>query len=280
MVQEPKPSDRVEGAEPSWLGRFGELHLPTYLEKWRDRVRLHPETGLPLRPSREGRRDDRLSIEKLAFQSGAGLRMALRLFVPIALSLFLGSFFIPVPWVEKLVRAASIAALIGFGTNWVAIKMLFRPREVRPIFGQGLIPSQREELIRKVADEVVEKLINESIIRRELDESRLMSRLTAETTAEVRRLVNDPEFAKDTKQVILTYAARFTQNEQFRGDVAREVEMRLEEVTGSRFAHTVVSRLHGLWREPVVRAVNRELDELPQTLDRLVGDVDSALAPL
>lgn len=280
LAKEPTSTHPPEPVEPSWLGRFRELHLPTYIEKWRDRVRLHPETGLPLTPSREGRSNDGLSFEKLAFRSGAGLRLALRLFTPIAFALFVGSFFIPVDWLEKLVRAASIAALIGFGTNWVAIKMLFRPREVRPVFGQGLIPSQREELIRKVADEVVEKLINEEIIRRELDDSRLISRLTAETTTEVRRLVNDPEFAKDTKQVILTYAARFTQNEQFRSDVAREVEMRVEEVAGTRFAQSVVGRLQGLWREPVVRAVNRELDDLPNTLDRLVGDVDSALEHL
>lgn len=264
-------------SEPTWLGRFRELQIGTYVEKWRDRVRLHPETGLPLAPSRDRSSNGTLSIEKLAFQTGAGLRLALRLFVPISLSLFGLSFFMPVPWLEELMRACATAALIGFGTNWVAIKMLFRPREVRPIFGQGLIPSQRDELIRKVADEVVEKLINEEIIRRELDESRLISRLTAETTTEVRRLVHDPEFVKDTKQVILTYAAKFTQSEQFRSDVAQEVERRVEEIAGTRFAQSLVGRLQGVWREPVIRVVNRELDDLPTTLDRLVGDVDSAL---
>ena len=49
-----------------------------------------------------------------------------------------------------------ISAAAGWGTNWVAIKMLFWPRETRPIFGQGLIPSQRDQLIEKVADEVLD----------------------------------------------------------------------------------------------------------------------------
>jgi hypothetical protein len=32
-----------------------------------------------------------------------------------------------------------------------------------------------------------------------------------------------------------------------------------------------------VWREPLVRAVNNELDTLPATLDRLVGELDEAL---
>ena len=279
----PDPPGRDEASamptniDPSWLGRFRELHFPTYIDKWRDRFRTHPQTGLPLAPRRSTHGDGTLSIEKLAFRTGKGLRLALKLFTPIAFAVFLVSFLIPVEWLEKLLRACATAGLIGFGTNWVAIKMLFRPREVRPILGQGLIPSQRDELIHKVTDEVVEKLINEEIIRRELDESRLISRLTEETVKEVQRLVRDDEFARDTKQLVLTYAAEFAQSERFRQDVANEVAKRVEEVAGTRFAHAVVERLRGIWREPMIRIVNRELDDLPHTLDRLVGDVDSAL---
>ena len=276
------PTDREKPAEtalvhqPSWLGRVRELHFPTYLDKWRYRFRTHPKTGLPLSPL--PRVDDgTISIEKLAFSTGAGLRMALRLFTPIAFAIFLVSFLIPIPWLAQLLRTCSTAGLIGFGTNWVAIKMLFRPRETRPIFGQGLIPSQREELIRKVADEVVENLINEDIIRRELDDSKLISRLTQETVKEVRRLVRDPEFVRDTKQVVLTYGSDLAKSDRFREEVAQEVEKRVGKVGGSKLATAVVERLRGLWREPMLRVVNRELDVLPDTLDRLVGEVDGAL---
>jgi uncharacterized membrane-anchored protein YjiN (DUF445 family) len=271
--RDPSPPDEAR----SWLGRVRELPLPTYLDKWRDQFRTHPQTGLPLTPLRQRIDEGTLNIEHLAFSTGKGLRLALKLFAPLCFGVFLLSFWIPIEWLEKLLRACSTAGLIGFGTNWVAIKMLFRPREVRPIFGQGLIPSQRDELIQKVADEVVEKLINEEIISRELDESRLLSRLTEETAKEVRRLVRNPEFVRDTKQMVLTYAAKFTQSASFREDVAREVEKRVEAIAGSRFAHGVVGRLRALWREPILRTVNRELDELPDTLDRLVGEVDSAL---
>lgn len=272
----PGGSKRTE-PDRGWLDRVRELPLATYLDKWREQFRTHPQTGLPLTPLRQHLDEGTLNIERLAFSTGKGLRWALKLFAPVAFSVFLVSFWIPIDWLEKVLRACSTAGLIGFGTNWVAIKMLFRPRETRPIFGQGLIPSQRDELIQKVADEVVEKLINEEIIRRELDESRLLTRLTEETVREVRRMVHNPEFVRDTKQMVLTYAAKFAQSEQFREEITAEVEKRIERVTGTRFAHGVVGRLRGVWRDPIARAVNRELDELPETLDRLLGEIDDAL---
>lgn len=259
----------------AWMNRIGEVQLLPYLDKWRQRFRVDPRTGLPLTPLNPD--PEELSFEKLAFKTGAGLRVALRLFVPITASVFLASFLVDHPVWRPLLRSVSIAGLIGFGTNWIAIKMLFRPRETRPIFGQGLIPSQRDEIIRKVADEVIEKLINENIIRQELEDSRLISRLVEETTLELQRLVRDPELVQDTKQLVLTYAAKMAQSDSFREEVTSEVERRVEEVAGSSFASWLVNRMRGVWREPVMRIVNTELDDLPQTLDRLVGEVDTAL---
>jgi len=259
----------------SWMERIGEMRVGTYLDKWRARFHTDPHTGLPLRPLRPWiYADESLSIERLAFRTGRGLHLALKLYTPLTLALFVASFF----WNPYgVVRSCSIAGLIGFGTNWVAIKMLFRPRESRPIFGQGLIPSQRDELIRKVADEVLDKLINERIIKEEIDESRLITRLTAETVGEVRRVMHDPEFVRDTKQLVLAFAAKLARSEAFRDEVVHEVEARVSRVVGGSLTGWIASGLRGVWREPLVRVVNSELDTLPETLDRLVGEIDEAL---
>ncbi|MFW5879048.1 MAG: DUF445 domain-containing protein, partial [Myxococcota bacterium] len=256
-----------EGAgEASWMHRFGELGIGAYVDKWTKRIRTHPVTGLPLTPLRDW--EENVSIERLAFSTGRGLRVALKIFSPVVLLIFIGSFFVEQPMIRQILRSCSIAALIGFGTNWIAIKMLFRPRTVRPVFGQGLIPAQRDEIIRKVADEVIEKLINEEIIRQELEESELISRLIRETGVEARRMVRDPEFVQDTKQLVLTYAVRFTRSERFREELIEEVERRVEEITGRRFATSLVKGLRRVWRGPVVRVVDEEVERLPETLDR------------
>jgi uncharacterized membrane-anchored protein YjiN (DUF445 family) len=62
------------------------------------------------------------------------------------------------PWTQ-IWFAVSIGGLVGFGTNWVAIKMLFHPRA--RVFGvQGVVPARRLELARSVGETLEEHLIS------------------------------------------------------------------------------------------------------------------------
>ena len=76
----------------------------------------------------------------------------------------------------RIAVMALVGALIGWTTNVMAIKMIFRPIDpIRiPLFGwtlQGLIPKRRREIARNIAEtvekelvsmeEIIEKLINE-----------------------------------------------------------------------------------------------------------------------
>jgi len=268
-------SDQRRARSATLLDRISERTFGHYLDKWRQRIHTHPATGLPLSPLRPWIYDPRrASIEKLVFSTGRGLRLGLQLFAPLML-VVVGVSFI---WdYQGVIRSCAIAGIIGFSTNWVAVQMLFRPRQSRPIFGQGLIPSQREEIINKVTNEVCEKLINEEIIRREIDDSRLISRLTEETVKEVRRIVHDPEFIRDTKALIVAYATKFSRSEGFREEMVAEVNGRVERALGRPFAAWLVGGLRGVWKEPVARLVDSELETLPDTLDRLIGEVDGAL---
>ena len=57
-----------------------------------------------------------------------------------------------------------IGALIGWGTNWIAIKMLFRPRR-RIGWGKlsihGVVPCRKQELSKAVAKAVGDHLLTE-----------------------------------------------------------------------------------------------------------------------
>src|SRR5699024_10100300 len=45
-----------------------------------------------------------------------------------------------------LLKIVSVSGLIGFLTNWVAITMLFKPAQKRPLLGHGLIPAQKNRI--------------------------------------------------------------------------------------------------------------------------------------
>ncbi|MFP4013562.1 MAG: DUF445 domain-containing protein [Chitinispirillaceae bacterium] len=62
-----------------------------------------------------------------------------------------------------------ISALIGWLTNFIAVKMIFRPRKEVRVLGlcfMGLIPKRKEDLANKIADTVERELISYNDIRK------------------------------------------------------------------------------------------------------------------
>ncbi len=76
----------------------------------------------------------------------------------------------------KILAAPMTGAIIGYCTNWLAVKMLFRPREEKYIFGfkvpftPGVIPKGKKRLAAAVS-----KVVNEQLLTKEAVEGRLLS---------------------------------------------------------------------------------------------------------
>jgi uncharacterized membrane protein YheB (UPF0754 family) len=76
-----------------------------------------------------------------------------------------------------------VGAAIGYFTNYVAIKMLFRPVKTYYIFGwkvpftPGLIPSKREKLAEAIAKVVKENLLTEEVLKKRLNEEKIRENL-------------------------------------------------------------------------------------------------------
>ncbi len=259
---------------PSWVDRVPQVRFLQFLDKYRHRV-LDRETGLPFAPTHRG--EAAFTIEGLAFQTGAGFRLALRLFFPTCAVLFGLSFL----WdFHGLVRSCSVAGMIGFGTNWVAIKMLFWPRESRPIFGHGLIPAQRDQLVDKVATEVLENLINEELILQKIEETRIVERFSTALIDKLQVLVRDDEFKADLRHMVLTYVGQLASDPDFRTRVAHRAERSIEDVAGTRFRSWLVTRLGEVWRAPLVDLLNQEVERLDQTLGEGLERLEDVLENL
>jgi uncharacterized membrane-anchored protein YjiN (DUF445 family) len=255
------------------VDRVPAVRFLAFVDKYRLKV-VDAETGLPFEPSRRG---SPLTIERLAFETGGGLRLLLNLFLPFCGVLFGASFL----WdFHGVVRSCAVAGAIGFGTNWVAIKMLFWPREPRPVFGHGLIPSQRDQLIEKVADEVLRNLINEELIVARLREMRLVQRLTTGFIDRLRELARDPEFKADLRHMILTYVGDFASHPETRSRLADRAEKGIEDFAGTRFRGWLVRRLKDVWRPTLAEAVNQEVERLDETLSEAFENLDELVERL
>ena len=88
----------------------------------------------------------------------------------------------------KIIATPLVGAAIGYVTNWIAVKMLFRPREEIRILGvrlpltPGVIPRGKSRLARAVGRAVEQQLLTREVLEEVLlsDEKKEMVRSAAE----------------------------------------------------------------------------------------------------
>lgn len=91
--------------------------------------------------------------------------------------------------VWKLIAVPVIGAIIGYATNWIAVKMLFRPHHevrlwgIKLPFTPGVIPKGQGRLARAVGKAVEEQLLTKEVLSRVL--------LSEETKNKVKATVCD-----------------------------------------------------------------------------------------
>jgi len=91
-----------------------------------------------------------------------------------------------------------LGAVIGYITNWLAIKMLFRPlHEVRVLglrvpLTPGLLPKERHRLARSIGDTVAAELLTEDVLRRRLSQPDLRDALAGGIAERLTGLLSRP----------------------------------------------------------------------------------------
>ncbi|GMQ56374.1 DUF445 family protein [Vallitalea sediminicola] len=106
----------------------------------------------------------------------------------------------------KIVIAPIIGAGIGYSTNWIAIKMLFRPYTEKRIMGirlpftPGLIPKERERVAKSIGEVIQDYLLTDKIIINEL--------LEDSTKEHILEVINDNLYNNEgninLEQILLT----------------------------------------------------------------------------
>ncbi|OJF68576.1 hypothetical protein BK026_07115 [Alteromonas sp. V450] len=88
-----------------------------------------------------------------------------------------------------------ISAVVGWLTNFLAVKMMFYPIEfvgVKPIFGwQGLIPAKRREMAEIEVELVLGKLLSVEELAQRLDPNELSKAIERRLSQVIRKVVNN-----------------------------------------------------------------------------------------
>lgn len=198
-------------------------------------------------------------------------------FFPLCALAFAASFL----YADELVRILSVSGMIGFGTNWLAVTMLFHPRHKRLLLGQGLIPKQREQLIESIADGVFRNLINEDIIREQLERSGLVEKITSDFKDELHALLEKPEFRADLRLLIETYLRGLTEVPEHRERILRLIRELLERLELGGVIGGLITLSRPVWKDSALEEIDQWMRrELPTVLNRNLDLLDAELVKL
>lgn len=206
------------------------------------------------------------------------IRILNRVFFPLCAGAFGMSFFFNS---YDVLRVLAVSGMIGFGTNWLAITMLFHPRKKHILLGHGLIPRQREEIIEALAEGVFRNLINEEIIKRQLEASGLIPKITTNFRKQLHELIERPAFREDLKLLIETYIREFSSSPEHRDSLARLVEELLNRLELGGVMGRLVTWSKPVWKDSALDEIDKWIEhELPTILNENLDLLDEQLAKL
>ncbi|WP_251861627.1 DUF445 family protein [Clostridium sp. Marseille-Q2269] len=111
----------------------------------------------------------------------------------------------------KFLMASIVGGVIGYLTNWIAIKMLFRPYEEKRIFGikvpftPGLIPKEKTRIAKSVGNAIGEHLLSSDIIIKSLCSENMNNRLKVWIRQKVYSLIITKKTLEDKFKEFLGY---------------------------------------------------------------------------
>ncbi len=182
---------------------------------------------------------------------------------------------------EGLLKILSVSGLIGFLTNWIAITMLFKPAQKRPILGHGLIPAQKDRIAYRLAQTVSDDLINPEIIKRKISESNVISRYREQSTRYIKSIIDAPSFRKDIKQWVVNYLDEMIADPEIRGALAERILLQIEEAIHDKSFEKVAFKAYSFVKgQEMQHIIEEALVQIPTTVENGLDKVDNLLDQL
>ncbi len=163
-----------------------------------------------------------------------------------------------------------VGALIGYFTNYIAVKMIFKPYRAYYIFGRripftpGLIPSKREKIAEALAKVVKENLLTEEVIRSRLNEEEVKKSLLILTE----RMFS--KFEDRAEELFLTFFERFSEREIgdyvdfsfIEGELEGLVDLIVRGINGKRVEELLPEKFKG----ELEKIIDEKIEELVNLL--------------
>jgi len=154
-------------------------------------------------------------------------------FLVFLISIFYDPFYdwqIYLPWrkqplsLQGILRMLAVTGLVGYGTNYIAIKMLFHPRKKRPLLGQGLIPASKVRIAYRLGESISKEVINPQLIVKQIKETGLVKKYMDSFNHSLKETIQLEEFQKDLMELIEYYVNSILQTKEFRENIKKFIQ--------------------------------------------------------
>jgi uncharacterized membrane protein YheB (UPF0754 family) len=182
---------------------------------------------------------------------------------------------------QGLLKIVSVSGLIGFFTNWLAITMLFKPAQKRPLLGHGLIPAQKDRIAYRLAQAVSEDLINPEIIKQKINDSNIITIYRRRSTRYIKNIIDDPTFREELKQWVVSYLDEMIADPEIRGALAQRILRQIEEAVHNKSFEKVALRAYSYIKgQEMQHIIEEALSDIPTSVENGLDKLDVLLDTL
>ncbi|MFK7972660.1 MAG: DUF445 domain-containing protein [Bacteroidia bacterium] len=165
-----------------------------------------------------------------------------------------------------ILKTISVGGLIGFGTNYLAIRMLFRPLKKRPLLGQGMIPAQRDIIIGSLAKGMHTHILSQELIHRRLEESGFIERINDVIFNGTIGMARDQELIAETKKALHQNLSAYFEKDEVRLELKTIIDEQVEQKAESGLKRLVLN---------TYKRFNR--DDYNALLDQIILDIPDSI---
>lgn len=135
--------------------------------------------------------------------------------------------------VPVYITAPAVGALIGYITNFIAIKMLFRPLKAKYIFGlrlpftPGIIPREKDRLARSIGSAVGGQLLNKDVIVNTLSSPHFREKIEDFIDGKLREVKTNKSKISEALSFVLNEDESKSLQDSLKGDISKFFAQRI-----------------------------------------------------
>ncbi len=174
----------------------------------------------------------------------------------------------------NLLKTIAVSGLIGYGTNWLAIKMLFKPQEKRPVWGQGLIPATKDRLIHKLSSAINDTILNRDQLKLLVLNSGVADKVTRALVKGATDLFRDEEFKEEVVNWLYLNVKNYFKNPKVRRKILQELDAKIHIAVGGGVGGFVYKSYKSLNKEKYNQRLEDIVNEIPEIVLNLLEHSD------